>query len=75
MPEEVLSHLFEPFSRPPDEKSRKGSGLGLGLFISREIVRGHGGEIGVSSNGDTVVTVLLPRCAPSAGPPGAEAVG
>jgi signal transduction histidine kinase len=61
VPPEVLAHLFEPFSRPPDEKSRKGSGLGLGLYISREIVRGHGGDIGVSSNGETVITVRLPR--------------
>jgi signal transduction histidine kinase len=61
MPDEVLAHLFEPFSRPPDEKSRKGSGLGLGLYISREIVRGHGGDIRVACNGETVITVRLPR--------------
>jgi signal transduction histidine kinase len=62
MPPEVLSHLFEPFSRPPDEKSRKGSGLGLGLYISREIVRGHGGEIGVETgDNETRITVRLPR--------------
>jgi signal transduction histidine kinase len=61
MPPEVLSHLFEPFSRGPDEKSRKASGLGLGLYIAREIVRGHGGDIGAASDGETVVTVRLPR--------------
>jgi signal transduction histidine kinase len=62
IPPEVLAHLFEPFSRGPDETSRKASGLGLGLFISREIVRGHGGEIGARSvEGETVVTVELPR--------------
>ncbi len=61
LPPEVLSHLFEPFSRGPDEKSRKASGLGLGLYISREIVRGHGGDIGAVSNGETIVTVRLPR--------------
>jgi signal transduction histidine kinase len=61
MPPEVLAHLFEPFSRGPDEKSRKASGLGLGLYISREIVRGHGGEIRALSDGETVVTVRLPR--------------
>ena len=61
VPPEVLTHLFEPFSRGPDEKSRKASGLGLGLYISREIVRGHGGEIGAASDGETVVTVRLPR--------------
>lgn len=66
MPPEVLAHLFEPFSRAPDEKSRKASGLGLGLFISREIVRGHGGQIAASSDGETVVTVRLPRRAPPA---------
>lgn len=61
VPPEVLSHLFEPFSRGPDEKSRKASGLGLGLYIAREIVRGHGGEIHAQSDGETVVTVRLPR--------------
>jgi signal transduction histidine kinase len=59
---EVLAHLFEPFSRPPDEHSRKASGLGLGLFIAREIVRGHGGEIGARTEGpEMIVTIRLPR--------------
>jgi signal transduction histidine kinase len=67
MPPEVLSHLFEPFSRPPDEKSRKGSGLGLGLYISREIVRGHGGDIGVDTGeNETRITVRLPRAGATA---------
>jgi signal transduction histidine kinase len=62
LPPEVLAHLFEPFSRPPDEKSRKASGLGLGLYICREIVRGHGGEITAETTpGEMVVTVRLPR--------------
>ncbi len=62
IPPEVLAHLFEPFARGPDEKSRKASGLGLGLYISREIVRGHGGDIGArSEEGETIVTVSLPR--------------
>jgi signal transduction histidine kinase len=65
MPPEVLAHLFEPFSRGPDEKSRKASGLGLGLYIAREIVRGHAGEIHATSNGETVVLVRLPRRPPS----------
>ena len=61
-PPEVMEHLFEPFSRPPDERSRKASGLGLGLYICREIVRGHGGEIAARATpGETCVTVRLPR--------------
>jgi signal transduction histidine kinase len=61
IPPEVLAHLFEPFSRAPDEKSRKASGLGLGLYIAREIVRAHGGDIGATSGEHTTVTVRLPR--------------
>jgi signal transduction histidine kinase len=64
-PPELLAHLFEPFSRPPDELSRKASGLGLGLFLSREIVRGHGGDISARVDGpEMVVTVRLPRTGP-----------
>jgi signal transduction histidine kinase len=64
LPPEVMAHLFEPFSRPPDERSRKASGLGLGLYICREIVRGHGGEISAdASGGEMMVTVRLPRAA------------
>ncbi len=66
MPPEVLSHLFEPFSKAPDERSRKASGLGLGLYIAREIVRGHGGEITAAvDDGETAVTVRLPRRTPA----------
>jgi len=37
-------------------------GLGLGLFIVRSLVRGHGGEVSARSNADeTVFTVTLPR--------------
>jgi signal transduction histidine kinase len=38
-------------------------GLGLGLFISREIVAGHGGKISAESGGDgkgTTFRVTLP---------------
>jgi signal transduction histidine kinase len=65
-PPEVLEHLFEPFARPPEEKSRKGSGLGLGLYIARQIVQAHGGEIGVRADGETVIRVRLPRRPPQA---------
>jgi signal transduction histidine kinase len=62
----VLAHLFEPFSKAPDDRSRKASGLGLGLFIAREIVRGHRGEITAQAGDrETAVTVRLPRTRPT----------
>ena len=43
-----VSHLFERYYRGA-EKGEQYSGLGLGLYISAEIIRKHGGEIGVDS--------------------------
>ena len=55
--------LFEPFTRGPDGL-RPGKGLGLGLYIARQIVVAHAGTIAVdSSDGTTVFTVQLPRAA------------
>jgi PAS domain S-box-containing protein len=45
---EHVDQLFERYFRVDGEKNRN-SGLGLGLYISAEIVRRHGGEIGVQS--------------------------
>ena len=48
MSEETLQTLFEPFKR---EKTNPGKqGLGLGLYISSEIARAHGGLITVTSD-------------------------
>jgi PAS domain S-box-containing protein len=55
--------LFEPFRQGQDAPRR---GLGLGLFIVREIVRAHGGIVGVTSS-DHLVTfsAKLPRAGSS----------
>lgn len=45
---EKIPHLFERFYRA-DENGGQYSGLGLGLYISAEIIRKHGGDIGVES--------------------------
>jgi len=45
---EQLPHLFERYYRV-DGSSRQLSGLGLGLYICAEIIKKHGGEIGVES--------------------------
>lgn len=52
--------IFEPFVQLGDKALR--DGLGLGLHISREIVKAHGGSIDVVSSADegTRFTVRLP---------------
>ena len=46
MPPEYQQTIFDKYVRVPGARP---GGAGLGLFISREIVRAHGGEIGVES--------------------------
>ncbi|WP_166336638.1 ATP-binding protein [Sphingobacterium chungjuense] len=48
IPKENLSHLFERYYRTNYE-GKKFTGLGLGLYISAEIIKNHGGRIGVES--------------------------
>jgi len=46
---EHLPHLFDRFYRADGARGRATGGTGLGLAIAQAIVRGHGGEISVSS--------------------------
>lgn len=48
IPEDKIPHVFDRFFRV-EESTHMVSGLGLGLYISAEIVRRHGGKIGVES--------------------------
>ncbi|MDD2695316.1 MAG: ATP-binding protein [Anaerolineales bacterium] len=48
IPPEHIGHLFERFFRVPTKESSV-HGTGLGLFICRQIVRAHRGEIWVES--------------------------
>jgi len=64
----LMPVLFEAFAgldgaQPNAEQRASRRGLGLGLYISREITRAHGGEIGVVSREaeGTTFTVTLPR--------------
>ncbi len=55
-----LAELFEPLKRSTARDRRPG--LGLGLYIVREIARAHGGTAEArSSDRETVFTVLIPR--------------
>ncbi|WP_302737549.1 ATP-binding protein [uncultured Desulfovibrio sp.] len=49
MSEDFVKHLFEPFKRADDPRICKVQGTGLGLVISRSIVRLMGGGIKVES--------------------------
>src|SRR5581483_2841977 len=65
IPPELLARIFEPLSGSVRRLDRA-RGLGLGLYISSQIVRSHGGEIAVRSDqaGGTTFTVVLPRRTP-----------
>jgi PAS domain S-box-containing protein len=74
IPPELMAVLFEPFCRGSALRSAS-RGLGLGLFIARQIVTAHGGDIAVASSADegTSFIVRLPRCARAARGPHASA--
>jgi PAS domain S-box-containing protein len=66
IPLELRTVVFDPFRRGADHERTSRSGLGLGLFIAREIVSAHGGSIDVASDGEhgTTFTFRLPRQPP-----------
>lgn len=58
MSKEVLDSLFQPFRRGDGTTA---NGLGLGLYISTEIARGHGGALTVhTSDGSVTFTFTMP---------------
>lgn len=62
IPEELHEEMFRPFRRLEGSRSRETGGTGLGLTISRTIIRGHGGDVILRnrSEGGLRVEVSLP---------------
>jgi signal transduction histidine kinase len=63
IPAAVIPLLFDPFQRGQPSARPGSAGLGLGLYITKELVAAHGGSIDVQStdNTGTTFTVSLPR--------------
>ncbi len=60
IPKEIADKIFQPFftTKPT------GQGTGLGLSLSYDIMKAHGGEMKVESNegNGTIFSILLPPC-------------
>jgi PAS domain S-box-containing protein len=55
--------VFNPFGRAANARARQIQGMGLGLYICRQIIERHGGRIWAESEGEgrgTTVNVWLP---------------
>jgi signal transduction histidine kinase/CRP-like cAMP-binding protein len=67
IPVEALQIIFDPLvqlpAASPSPQAQRSTSLGLGLYIARSIVRGHGGTLAVESTAErgTVFTARFPR--------------
>ena len=59
VPPEDLPHLFDPFYRTEESRSRRTGGLGLGLMLVRQIVEAHGGRVSARSREEGGLEVIL----------------
>lgn len=62
IPKEQLERLFSKFFRGDNALRLQTSGTGLGLYVVKNIIEGHGGTIDIKSidGKGTVATVILP---------------
>ncbi|MGI4944294.1 MAG: ATP-binding protein [Janthinobacterium lividum] len=62
IPPDELDRVFEPFHRVEGSRNRETGGTGLGLPITRNILRAHGGDVALANldGGGVRATVTLP---------------
>lgn len=63
IPKTEREHIFDKFYRVGNEDTRQTKGTGLGLYIAKEIIKAHKGQISVRSNQPkgTVFSIVLPN--------------
>ena len=59
IPKEVLSHLFEKFTRVDDKTTRETRGTGLGLYIVKGVVKAMNGEVAIYSTQDRTFKIEI----------------
>ncbi len=62
IPAERYEEAFKPFSRLDESRNQNEKGVGLGLAIARDVVRGHGGDVVLDRSplGGLRATIRLP---------------
>lgn len=59
IPEEELTHVFEPLYRLESSRNRETGGMGLGLAITLSIIRAHGGRLILSNRPERGLRALI----------------
>jgi signal transduction histidine kinase len=63
--EEKLESIFKPFTQVDASSTKSDGGVGLGLFLVKAIIEGHGGRISASSAGQNLgstFAISIPNC-------------
>jgi len=64
IPKNERKHIFEPFARLDQSRTRDSGGYGLGLAIVKQIANRHGGDVQISTSplGGSRFTFSVPIC-------------